>query len=71
MVNNYSEFFSDKPLVSTYSEFQPLEEVIVGTPYDPDTFDSSDRFNQEAKDLFQDSIIVLYKNLKKELGLIE
>ena len=49
MVNSYSEFFSDKPLVQTYSEFQPLEEVIVGTPYSPDTFDHSDKFSQEAR----------------------
>ena len=53
MVNNYSEFFSDKPLVSSYTEFQPLEEVIVGTPYHADTFDSSDKFSQEAKDLLK------------------
>ncbi len=53
MVNNYSQFFSDQPLVKTFSEFQPLEEVIVGTPYHADTFDSSDKFSQEAKDLLK------------------
>ena len=54
MVNNYSQFFSDQPLVKTFSEFQPLEEVIVGTPYHADTFDSSDKFSQEAKDLLKE-----------------
>ena len=53
MVNDYSKFFGNKQLVSSYTEFQPLEEVVVGTPYDPNTFDSSDRFNQEAKDLLK------------------
>ena len=36
MVNDYSHIIGDKQLVKTYSEFQPLEEVIVGTPYDPE-----------------------------------
>ena len=78
MVNNYSEFFSDKPLVSTYSEFQPLEEVIVGTPYDPNTFDSSDTFNQEAKDLLKrvltetaEDLEVLVDILKKENIIVQ
>ena len=30
MVNDYSSIIGDKQLVKTYSEFQPLEEVIVG-----------------------------------------
>ena len=44
MVNNYDNFFGDKSLVKTYSEFQPLEEVIVGTPYDPESFEKSKIF---------------------------
>ena len=78
MVNNYSEFFSDKPLVSCYTEFQPLEEVIVGSPYDPDTFDSSENFNQEAKDLLKrvltetaEDLEVLVDILKKESVIVQ
>ena len=53
MVNRYNKFFGDPPLVKCYSEFQPLEEVIVGNTYDPNCFDDSDQFSQEAKDLLK------------------
>ena len=78
MVNNYNDFFGDKPLVTTYSEFQPLEEVIVGTPYDANTFDSSDKFSQEAKDLLKrvltetaEDLEVLADILKKESVIVQ
>ena len=45
MVNDYSNIIGDKQLVKTYSEFQPLEEVIVGSPYDPNSFDESKVFD--------------------------
>ena len=54
MVNDYSKFFNGtKQVVKCYSEFQPLEEVIVGSTYNPSCFDSSDQFSQEAKDLLK------------------
>ena len=61
-----------------YTEFQPLEEVIVGTPYDPNTFDSSDKFSQEAKDLLKkvltetaEDLEVLVDILKKESIIVQ
>ena len=73
MVNSYDKFFSNKPLVKCYSEFQPLEEVIVGSTYNPNCFDSSDQFSQEAKDLLKrvftetaEDLEVLVDILKKE-----
>ena len=54
MVNDYRKFFNGtKQVVKCYSEFQPLEEVIVGSTYNPSCFDSSDtnvfvQFNLEG-----------------------
>jgi len=73
MVNSYKKFFSHEPVVKCYSEFQPLEEVIVGNTYAPDCFDSSDKFSKEAKDLLKrvftetaEDLEVLVDILKKE-----
>ena len=77
MVNNYDKFFSDKSLVKCYSEFQKLEEVIVGNTYAPDCFDKSD-FSQEAKDLLKrvftetaEDLEVLVDILKKEGVIVQ
>ena len=56
-------FIGDKQLVKTYSEFQPLEEVIVGSPYNPNSFDESKVFDQQSKDLI--------KHRRESLGLTQ
>ena len=49
MVNSYDKFFSNKPLVKCYSEFQSLEEVIVGSTYNPNCFDSVDPLSSKKQ----------------------
>ena len=62
----------------TYSEFQPLEEVIVGTPYDPGSFELSSDFDRQAKDLIKrvltetaEDLEVLVDILKKENIIVQ
>lgn len=78
MVNDYSNIIGDKQLVKTYSEFQPLEEVIVGSPYDPNSFDQSKVFDQQSKDLIKrvlsetaEDLEILVEILKKENVIVQ
>ena len=57
--------------VKTYSEFQPLEEVIVGNTYSPDSFDSSDQFDQEAKDLLKKVFTETAEDLEKLVEILK
>ena len=55
--------------VSVYSEFQPLEEMIVGTPYPSDSFDKLE--DQETKDMLKRIMIETEEDCARLASLLQ